>query len=85
MGFASVRHFVEQDLSQATAVRLQLRGDGRNYQFRIRQDDRLDGVAWRAEFDTNGEWQTVELSLDEFVPVLRGRQVAGVGPVVAAA
>ncbi|MCJ7814847.1 MAG: CIA30 family protein [Xanthomonadales bacterium] len=83
-GFASVRHLVGQDLSPAKVVRLALRGDGRSYQFRIRLDGHLDGVAWRAEFDTTGEWQTVELSLDEFVPVFRGRQVIGAGPVVPA-
>lgn len=83
-GFASVRRLVDQDLSQATAVRLQLRGDGRTYQFRIRQDSRMDGVAWRAEFETHGEWQTVELSLDEFSPVFRGRLVGNAGPVVPA-
>jgi len=80
-GFASVRRTVGMDLSGAAAVRLQLRGDGRRYQFRIRQDGGLDGIAWRAEFDTSGDWQTVVLPLAEFVPVFRGRLVAGAGPV----
>lgn len=83
-GFASVRLAVEQDLSSTSAVRLQVRGDGRRYQFRIRLDSGLDGIAWRAEFDTSGEWQTVVLPLAEFVPVFRGRLVAGAGPVVPA-
>lgn len=83
-GFASVRLAVEQDLSSTSAVRLQVRGDGRRYQFRIRLDSGLDGIAWRAEFDTYGEWQTVVLPLAEFVPVFRGRLVAGAGPVVPA-
>ena len=83
-GFASVRRPVGKDLSRATAVRLQVRGDGRTYQFRIRQDDRVDGVAWRAEFISNSEWQTVELPLDEFVAVFRGRQVPDAGRVVPA-
>ncbi len=83
-GFASVRRAVEQDLSSTSAVRLQLRGDGRRYQFRIRQDSGLDGIAWRAEFDTTGNWQTIVLPLAEFVPVFRGRLVAGAGPVVPA-
>lgn len=80
-GFASVRRAVEPDLSNATAVRLQVRGDGRRYQFRIRQDGGLDGIAWRAEFDTGEDWQTVVLPLAEFVPMFRGRLVAGAGPV----
>jgi len=60
-----------------------VRGDGREYQFRIRQDSRFDGVAWRALFSTNAEWQIVEISLEEFIPVFRGRTVAEAGPVVA--
>ena len=82
-GFSSARRLAEQDLSGATSVRLEVRGDGREYQFRIRQDSRFDGVAWRAMFPTKNEWQTVEIALDEFIPVYRGRTVAEAGPVVA--
>ena len=84
-GFASVRRPVENDLATATGVRLVVRGDGRTYQFRLRQDDRFDGIAWRAEFSTSGDWQTVVLSFDEFIPVFRGRRVPDAGPVEPAA
>ena len=83
-GFASVRRVLEADLSAATSVRLEVRGDGRTYQFRLRLDQRYDGVAWRADFATSGEWQTIDLPFDEFVPVFRGRRVPEAGPVVAA-
>jgi monofunctional biosynthetic peptidoglycan transglycosylase len=83
-GFASVRRLVDTDLSQVTGVRLEVRGDQRTYQFRLRQNDLFDGIAWRAEFTTTEEWQTVELSFDQFVPVFRGRRVADAGPVVPA-
>ncbi len=83
-GFASVRRPIDADLSASTGVRLRLRGDGRTYQFRLRLDDRWDGVAWRAEFGTTGKWQSIELPFDEFTPVFRGRPVPGAGPVVAA-
>ena len=79
-GFASVRRAIDLDLSRAGAVRLRLRGDGRRYQFRLRLDDRWDGIAWRAEFRTNGEWQTIELPFDDFEPVFRGRRVPDAGP-----
>lgn len=82
-GFASVRRQVDHDVSGTTVVRIQVRGDGRKYQFRIRHDGRFDGVSWRTEFPTNGDWQTLDLPLDEFVPVFRGRRVTGAGPVVA--
>jgi monofunctional biosynthetic peptidoglycan transglycosylase len=81
-GFSSARRLVEQDLSGATGVRLEVRGDGREYQFRIRQNNRFDGVAWRAMFPTNDEWQVVEIALDEFIPVFRGRVVSEAGPVI---
>jgi hypothetical protein len=83
-GFASVRRLVDADLSQVTGVRLEVRGDKRTYQFRLRQNGRFDGVAWRAEFTTIAEWQTMELSFDEFVPVFRGRRVPEAGQVVPA-
>jgi len=54
-GFASVRRLIEQDLTSAKSVRLHLLGDGREYQFRLRLDDRREGVAWRAMIDTTGE------------------------------
>ena len=60
---------------------LEVRGDGRSYQARFRQDGRFDGVAWRAAFETTGSWQTVELAFSAFEPVFRGRSVRGAGPV----
>jgi len=83
-GFASVRRVIDQDLSAANRVRLQIRGDGRKYQFRLRQDGAFDGIAWRAEFSTTGDWQAVELAFSEFIPVFRGRRVPAAGPVVPA-
>lgn len=82
-GFSSVRRLVDKDLSGATHVRLEVRGDGREYQFRIRQNNRFDGVAWRAVFPTSNQWQEIEIPLEEFVPVFRGMTVRGAGPVSA--
>ncbi len=82
-GFSSVRRLVEQDLSGATRVRLEVRGDGREYQFRIRHNNRFDGVAWRAMFSTSEQWQQVEIPLAEFIPVFRGTMVSDAGPVSA--
>ena len=80
-GFASVRRLLAEDLAGSTRVRLQVRGDGRDYQFRIRQDNGFDGVAWRHVFSTNESWQTVELPFEDFEPVFRGRPVPQAGPV----
>lgn len=81
-GFSSVRRMVNQDLTSADRVRLMVRGDGRDYQFRIRHSSDFDGVSWRASFPTSNDWQTVEISLDQLVPVWRGRKVPQAGPVV---
>ena len=82
-GFASARRLVDHDLSTADSVRLLIRGDGREYQFRLRIDDRWDGIAWRAKFLTTGDWQTVDLELGEFEPVFRGRLVRDAGSLAA--
>lgn len=82
-GFSSVRRLVEQDLSGSNRIRMEIRGDGREYQFRIRQSTRFDGVAWSAMFTTQDSWQSIEIALDQFIPVFRGRTVAQAGPVIA--
>jgi hypothetical protein len=83
-GFASVRRVIEQDLSSTRGVRLELRGDGRRYQFRLRPDDRPDAIAWRVHFDTGPDWQTLEFEWPDFEPVFRGRPVPQAGPVAPA-
>ncbi len=82
-GFASVRRALDADLSGASKLRVELKGDGRTYQARFRQDSNFDGIAWRAEFDTSGEWQVIELSFADFEPVFRGRKVPQAGPLIA--
>ena len=84
-GFSSVRRLVSQGLSRATGVRIQVRGDGRQYQFRIRQSSGFDGVAWSAAFSSSEEWQQIDIGFDQFAPVFRGRSVPQAGPVVPSA
>jgi monofunctional biosynthetic peptidoglycan transglycosylase len=80
-GFASTRRAVDNVPPEAVAVRLEVRGDGRQYQLRLRQDQRRDGVAWRAPFETGEEWARVDLPLSDFEPVFRGRTVPDAGAV----
>lgn len=72
-GFASVRRAVDEAPTGSDAVQLEVRGDGRRYQFRLRTDPDFDGVAWVSEFDTTGDWQTVTLEFSGFEPRFRGR------------
>lgn len=84
-GFSSTRHLLAEPPTGMDGVRVELKGDGRDYQLRLRQERRFDGVAWSAPFGTDGEWQTVEIPFSEFEPVFRGRSVPQAGPVDAAA
>ena len=58
------------------AVELRVRGDGRQYQLRLRTSDSFDGVAYRALFETRaGEWLTITIPFDDFQPTFRGRML----------
>ena len=74
-GFASVRILVgPRDLSTYDGLETRVRGDGRTYQLRLRTDDNLDGIAYRADVETReGEWTTSRISFDRFIPTFRGR------------
>ncbi|NNE10324.1 MAG: CIA30 family protein [Gemmatimonadetes bacterium] len=82
-GFASVRYLFKEprNLAQATGIEVRVRGDGRTYQLRLRDDDRFDGAAFRASFETKkGEWTVVRIPFEEFVPTFRGRTLTNVPP-----
>jgi NADH dehydrogenase [ubiquinone] 1 alpha subcomplex assembly factor 1 len=78
-GFASVRRSIDADLAGVTSFRLKVRGDGRRYQLRLRTDDDFDGLSWRALFDTGSSSLVVELRIEDFEPVFRGRRVDSAG------
>lgn len=81
-GFASVRAMVDSpDLSDYVGLEIRLRGDGRTYQLRLRQNERTDGLAYRAMFKTqNDKWLTVRIPFEEFVPTFRGRIIEDAPP-----
>lgn len=81
-GFASIRTLVTNcDLGEYRGIRVRVKGDGRTYQFRLRTDRNLDGIAFKQEFETLAdEWTEVELPFDAFVPTFRGRILTDVKP-----
>ncbi len=81
-GFASVRSVPgAYGLEGYDGITLRVRGDGKRYSFRLRTDDRFDGVAWQSTFETRAdEWVTVRLPFSGFETTWRGRQVPGVPP-----
>ena len=79
-GFASVRRApADMALGGHAGLSLRVRGDGKQYQLRLKPGDRLDGTTWRALFVPGPEWETLSLSFDRFEPVFRGRPVPGAG------
>jgi NADH dehydrogenase [ubiquinone] 1 alpha subcomplex assembly factor 1 len=76
-GFASVRAQVgRHDLSAFAGLELRVRGDGRTYHLRLRTDDRFDGIAYRAYFESSAEeWVTIQVLFGQFRPTFRGRVI----------
>lgn len=80
-GFSSIRtRPVQLDLSKFAGIRLQVRGDGRRYTWRLATNARWRGrpVSYWADFDTrDGVWSTVNLPFSRFIPRYRGTTLEG--------
>lgn len=76
-GFASVRSPIGPwDLAACDGIELEVRGDGRRYKARLKNDGALDGVNYQASFDTKRDtWMTLRLPWRDFLPVFRGWRV----------
>lgn len=76
-GFASVRHpRLRLGTPETILYRLVVLGDGQRYKFNLRTDQTFDGVNYQAAFHPpEGEWSSVDLPVQAFVPTLRGRAV----------
>jgi len=79
-GFASVLGALDDTLAPFRGVRLTVRGDGRRYQLRLREEDGSRGIAWRAFFEAGPEPRRITLRPEDFEPVFRGRPVPGAPP-----
>lgn len=74
-GFSSVQYtFDALDITNYKTVCIKLKGDGKNYQFRLKKDQN-DYYSYKKEFTTNGYWQTVKLQLATLQPTYRGRSL----------
>ena len=85
-GFTSLRsRIASYVIDDSDGIELRVRGDGRTYTFSLD----ISGVPipaggyWQ-EFTTRaGEWQTVRLPYDDFVPISFGRELKGLPAVTA--
>ena len=74
-GFSSVQYtFDALDITNYKTVCIKLKGDGNNYQFRLKKDQN-DYYSYKKEFKTNGDWQTIKLQLASLQPTYRGRSL----------
>lgn len=82
-GFASCRASVEQvNLDSTAGVKIRVRGDGQEYDFRVRISGPYSRASYRKSFTTvEGQWQTVELPWRQFEPTFRGRLLSDVPPI----
>ena len=74
-GFSSVRYRPTPiDISAYRTVQLRIKGDGKRYQLRFKSNpgDRHSYIYY---FETTGDWQIIELPLENFYPTFRGRQL----------
>ena len=74
-GFSSLRYgFKRTSVEGYTKVALKLKGDGKSYQFRIKSNS-SDDHSYITTFRTTGEWQEIEIVLEEMYPSFRGRKL----------
>lgn len=74
-GFTSIRYATGKvQTSKEALFRLRVKGDGKNYQFRIKHSTR-DYQSYITTFATTGDWETIEIPLHELYPSFRGRRL----------
>lgn len=74
-GFSLVQHrFKQLDVSGYRTILIKLKGDGKEYQVRVKKD-RNDYYSYACNVATTGQWQTIEIPFDKMIPQFRGRQL----------
>lgn len=74
-GFSSLRYrFQKIAVENYTQIVIKLKGDGKNYQFRIKSNSG-DYYSYILPFSTSGEWQEITIPLKDMYPSFRGRRL----------
>lgn len=74
-GFSSVRYqFEKVKVKEGSNIIIKLKGDGKNYQLRIK-DNSSSYYSYITTLATTGERQEIEISLNEMYPSFRGRKL----------
>jgi NADH dehydrogenase [ubiquinone] 1 alpha subcomplex assembly factor 1 len=76
-GFSMARfRFKKQSLDGHKYLKLRLKGDGKRYQFRIKQSSGTY-YSYVKYFNTRNDWQDIQINLSEMYPSYRGRRLDG--------
>lgn len=83
-GFASARRSAQTyNLGGYSGMLLQIQGDGKDYQLRVRTENRFDGISYRYRFTTqSGTTQVIKAPFPDFEPVFRGRIIKDAAPLL---
>ena len=73
-GFASVRYKSSIKLGNSKSIKIRLKGDGKDYQFRVKKNT-SDFESYITTFSTSGKWETIEVNLWDLYASFRGRKV----------
>ena len=74
-GFAMTMYsFDEKNVSNYSKAIIKLRGDGKKYQYRVKSKS-SEYFSYITNFETTGDWQTIELNLEDMYPSYRGRKL----------
>ena len=74
-GFSSLRYrFNNISTEGFSKVILKIKGDGKNYQFRIKSK-LSDKYSYISLFSTSKTWEVIEISLADMYPAFRGRKL----------
>lgn len=74
-GFSSVRYgFNKLNIEKFKSIVLKIKGDGKNYQFRIKYKS-SNYASYITSFSSSGEWQEIEIPLNSMYPSFRGRKL----------
>lgn len=75
-GFSSVRYRMPeaQPANEKQSILLRVKGDGKRYQFRVKAKA-SDYYSYITYFETSGEWEEIELDLEDFYPSFRGQKL----------
>jgi len=74
-GFSFLRYrFNEKNIKDFKKVIIKLKGDGKEYQFRVKSN-KYNQESYKKVFKTTGDWQTIEILLSDLQPTFRGQKL----------